>query len=364
MMSVGDEPPGRCRIVPPTTALGGISNALATSVYRVVLVALGIAAALLLSEVFVRLFVPVRAVGPIFSEHHPVYGQVLKKSFSARRVTSEFSVRFSTNARGFRGPELGDAAARPILCIGDSFTMGYGVDDGDEYPALLRRLLAEEVGAASFPVVNAGVGAVGNGIWIKFLQREAPGLNPRLVVLQLCENDIRDNRREGLFSLSSPGVLIENSPPPPPRERHIQRVLEAAPGLSYSYLISLVKQVWYRHVTLARSRSDPGPPRQSVELSLQIWDEIIRICDEHSWPLLVMLVEFKNPQLGQTRSLFEVRGIPVLEAPSKTARSELYYRIDGHWNRKGHRFIAGQVVESIKIDFPELLDEAGLEGGR
>ena len=86
------------------------------------------------SELFVRNFISVRDVGPSFTTYDPVYGTTLKKSFSAQRITPEFTMRFTTNSDGFRGPELGNLSSRSILFLGDSFTMGYGVNDGEEFP--------------------------------------------------------------------------------------------------------------------------------------------------------------------------------------------------------------------------------------
>jgi len=324
-----------------------------TVIRRLLLVSIGITVALVSAEIGVRLLVPVRTVGPIFSEYHPLYGQSLKKSFVGRRITPEFTMSFSTNSRGFRGPEVGELTSRPILCIGDSFTMGYGVSDGEEFPALLRGMLAERHGSEVIPVVNAGVGAVGNGIWIKFLPREGAELDPRLVILELCGNDVRDNLREGLFRLSDRGMLIENPPPHPTRERRLQRLLEGVPGFSYSHLAGLMKQVWYLNVTLKRPVVDGGSRRQGLDLTLRIWDEIVRISTDHEWPLLVLLVDVEDAHRDRILGFFSDRGIPVAEAPSKEARPDLYYRIDGHWNPR-------EVLDTIERMEPNPLgDHAG-----
>jgi hypothetical protein len=161
-----------------------------------------------ISELIVRSFVQVRDVGPSFTVYDPVYGQTLKKSFSARRITPEFTMRFTTNSDGFRGPELGMLSSRPILFLGDSFTMGYGVNDGEELPALVRAALSQR-GSKMVSVINAGVGNSGNGRWAKFLRAEARRYNPALVVLQIHANDFGDNIRERLFELSPAGELIE-----------------------------------------------------------------------------------------------------------------------------------------------------------
>ncbi|HTE05529.1 MAG TPA: SGNH/GDSL hydrolase family protein [Planctomycetota bacterium] len=65
----------------------------------------------------------------------------------------------TTNARGFRALE--EYAPDPpagrfrIVCLGDSFTMGYGVDDHDTYPARLQQL------CPTVQAVNMGLGGYG-----------------------------------------------------------------------------------------------------------------------------------------------------------------------------------------------------------
>jgi hypothetical protein len=151
-----------------------------------------------LSELIVRRFVPVRNVGPSFTIYDPIYGTRLKKDFSAKRITPEFTMRFTTNSLGFRGPEPELSPHRPILFLGDSFTMGYGVNDGEEFPALVRNALTKR-GPDTVAVINAGVGNVGNRRWIKFLPAEGKRYNPRLVVFQI--HVIRVRRRVQILQI-------------------------------------------------------------------------------------------------------------------------------------------------------------------
>jgi len=76
-----------------------------------------------------------------------------------------------------------------VLFLGDSMTFGYGVSEGEDFPALVRSALERGRTDAPIPVINAGVGASGTGHWVKYLSREAPRLSPRLVVLQAHAND-------------------------------------------------------------------------------------------------------------------------------------------------------------------------------
>jgi lysophospholipase L1-like esterase len=307
-------------------------------------------------ELAVRIFVPVRNVGPSFTVADPYYGKVLKRSFSARRITPEFTMRFTTNSDGFRGPELGSLSQRPILFLGDSFTEGYGVNDGEEFPALIRDAL--KAGAEAVPVINAGLGDNGNGRWVKFLRHRAAQYNPLLVVVQICENDQQDNLDEGLFTVSPNGQLIELPVPLPGMERWAGGLLDRVPVVANSYLVGLFREVSWRGILARRgSNLGSGPANDSHDpsgelLQSLLLDEMLRICAANGWPVLVIIGSIPNPQAAKLEEFFSKRGVRMVIIPTKEERPDLFYRVDGHWNAAGHRFVADRVLEAIRESNP------------
>lgn len=75
---------------------------------------------------------PVRNIGPTFTEYDSNYGKKLKSNFKCIRIILEFRMQFSTNLLGFRRPEQMSYPHRFNLFLGDSFTLGYGVNDGEK----------------------------------------------------------------------------------------------------------------------------------------------------------------------------------------------------------------------------------------
>lgn len=75
---------------------------------------------------------------------------------------------------------------KTIVAVGDSLTAGYGVDEGDAYPALLEKKLQAD--GYNYKVVNAGVsgetssGTLSRMEWILTLE-------PDIVVLETGAND-------------------------------------------------------------------------------------------------------------------------------------------------------------------------------
>lgn len=297
-----------------------------------------------------RLFVPVRNVGPSFTVFDPVYGSRLKPSTSIVRSAPEFRMTITTNGRGFRGPELVPGARGGVLFLGDSFTMGYGVNDGEEFPALVRRAL-EEKAPGRWPVVNAGVGGTGNGHWVKFLGREAPDLAPRVVVLQLCSNDFEDNLSERLFTLDPDGGLEELTLSAP-RLRRVQALVDGV-GLSSLHTVSLLRQV----LSSPRGAATQGAPDalaaeaargRSRPLAWALVRRAIEECRKIDATPLLFDVGLDPQDVEELGALARACGdVAVLRFPAKTERRELYFEVDGHWIPEGHALAARMVLERL-----------------
>ena len=306
----------------------------------------GLASVLL--ELAVRAFVTVRNVGPSFTVHDPLYGKVLKRSYTCERITPEFVMRFTTNSLGYRGPEPAAFPRGGVVFLGDSFTLGYGVDDGEEFPA---RIAAAE----PIPVVNAGMGNSGNGRWIRFLETDAPALEPRVVVLQLCSNDIGDNLEEGRFRLDATGKLLRvEAVEDPTWRRTVQRLVEAVPGLAYSHVVSMLREE-RRSVEDADTRADPAAPDGPMALTLALLREALSLCAARGWPALVVAADLEDPLAGEVARLCAELRVPLVELPAKAERPDLYYRIDGHWNASGHEHAANAILEALR-EMPALSD--------
>lgn len=303
---------------------------------------IGTIVSLLIVEMLVWIFIPVRNVGPSFSVFDPIYGSRLKKDFSCSRHAPEFTMALTTNSHGFRGPE--PTGQNPVLFLGDSFTLGYGVNDGEEFVQLVGNELA--AAGLNAPVWNAGIGGAGNGHWIKFLEHEASELAPRLVVLQCCSNDFIDNDRESMFELNDDDMLIAAASKTLGWKRRAQGWMEAVPGLSYSHLIALIKQAASKadrtpnHIYDNDDKSpEAATHRKRQRLTLALVDRAIALCKEHRWPVIgINITDGQQSELLAER--FETAGVTLLRIPQASERPEIYFENDGHWNAKGHAEVA------------------------
>lgn len=311
---------------------------------------LSLCVAVALSEALIRLFVPVREVGSLFTVNDPIMDRRIKKNFHTVRVTPEFTMTFTSNSLGYRGPEPIPSIAKPVLFLGDSFTMGYGVNDGEEYPAMIKGRFDNVYGENSIGVVNAGIGNSGNGRWVKFLRSEVDQFDPRLVVLQVTANDFEDNIREAYFSVSENGTLNE-LPIKVSKAKSLNRILDAIPGLSNSYLYSLARQAIDRAYigSAAKPSSTVQDDGYADRLTARLIAEAVMICQKKGYPMFAILVGLEGRQrFVRVKAIFQSQQVPIYVAPTKKERPDLYYKIDGHWNSGGHAFIAQAVFDQLQ----------------
>jgi lysophospholipase L1-like esterase len=134
-----------------------------------------------------------------------------------RPFPMEFDSPIEINSLGLRGPEL--SARQPgelrVLILGDSFVVGFEVEQHETFAALLEAQLR---GRFERPVrvINAGVRGYGTDQSLLWFRERGRALRPDLVVAVFSANDFEDNvtlhrvRRpfgKGAFALRPSGAL-------------------------------------------------------------------------------------------------------------------------------------------------------------
>jgi len=75
-----------------------------------------------------------------------------------------------------------NSKGKEIICFGDSITLGYGVEKGEDYPSLLAKKV-------SLPVINSGVDGDSTVDGMLRLKREVLDRDPMLVLIEFGGND-------------------------------------------------------------------------------------------------------------------------------------------------------------------------------
>jgi len=127
----------------------------------------------------------------------------------------------TTNAQGFRGERDTPRRVPPgkvrLVCSGDSFTLGWGVDDDATWCAQLERL------DPRIETVNLGQGGYGVDQAYLWAKRELPDLDFQVHVLAFISEDIHRMRYDRFRGYAKPMLAIADgvpvavgTPVPPP----------------------------------------------------------------------------------------------------------------------------------------------------
>lgn len=239
-------------------------------------------------------------------ENHVEYDPVLGwRHVPGRRLPDFYGpgADLTISPEGFRGlePVLGrpsDGRFR-VVCVGDSFTLGYGVDDRQTYPHQLQ-LINRRVQA-----VNLGQGGYSVGqshLWYRGL---AESLRADAVVFAFIVDDLlrlEGSRSESghgrpVFSLDGGNLVVSNQPVPP-KIAFGQRMIDAREVVRF---IGRTNALARTLATVARrSPADRDPRAQDlVALSLAMFAESDRDARRHNRAFAVVMLPTSRDLPGQ-----------------------------------------------------------------
>ena len=142
-------------------------------------------------ELLVRFCKPQEYMYPRY-KYSENYGAVYYENTKMiHRMPRRYSFVYTINEYGYRGPAVpisNHYERKNIVVLGDSYSFGTGVNDGQEYPAVLQRALEPE-----YNVINLGCGGYGLTQEIRRFYEFGRLYDPKVVLLQFCDNDPSDN---------------------------------------------------------------------------------------------------------------------------------------------------------------------------
>ena len=127
----------------------------------------------------------------------------------------------------------------PILAVGDSFTFGDEVTDGETWPAELERLMGKQV-------LNGGVSGYGFDQIVLRAEQLAAKYKPAVIVVSFIADDIRRTEMRRLWSADKPWFVIEDGKlvlrgqPVPPRADPRTTLTFWQWTLGYSFLFDFI----------------------------------------------------------------------------------------------------------------------------
>jgi len=132
---------------------------------------------------------------PTCARYDPETFYTLKPGASCRFANVEYDNAYAINSAGLRDSEA-DLKAPEIVALGDSYTMGAGVEARESFVDRLERLVGRKI-------LNAGVSSFGTEREFRMLKRLDTS-NLKVVIVQYSDNDIGEN----LAAVSANGFNI------------------------------------------------------------------------------------------------------------------------------------------------------------
>jgi len=275
----------------------------------------------------------------------------------------------ATNAAGARGSQVLAREVPPgklrVVCVGDSFTQGYGVADDQTWPHALGAL------DSRLEVVNLGQRGYGiDQAWLWYL-RKAAELEHDLVVLAFIADDwrrVRLARYQGypkpLLVRGAEQPLIANAPLSPPRWRwgfwHLNLELLMSPRA-----VQLVERVRLKLGGPAASDPTVMSEREAADVVAQLFEALDRHCRAAGRRLVLLYLPSRVagmaggsvPLGGEPLRICEAareRGIALVDLSGDfaqlpvTQRDALFIDLvetvypwaQNHYNAEGNRFVA------------------------
>lgn len=253
-----------------------------------------------------------------------------------------------SNTKGWRDTERSYArpeGKRRAVALGDSFTFGVGVDDGERYTDVLNAR------CRGWEVVNLGVAGYGTDQELRLLEVEAFRYEPELVLLTVyLGNDPEDIRHDLLYSQPKPYYTLDGDllKLVPPKETIVHRLR------NLSYLVEFVYRRLIdadRQSHLAQEWADADP----IPLFKRIVRRIAEVTSEHGARLVVVLVYDSEQTAGglsardkQLRLFFSKAGIETVDTYELfQAEGGLYGNDLVHWNAQGHKLVARMLCARV-----------------
>lgn len=184
--------------------------------------------------------------------------------------------------------------ANTLLIMGDSLSAGYGLSQGEEWPALLQTKLQQEFPEAEYNIINASISGETSQGGLKRFKKLFEQHQPQIVVLELGANDglrgqslkqMRNNLEQMIeFSLKQQAgiLLLGIHIPPNYGQRYSQAFHQVYLDLAKQHKIELVP-FFLKNVADADSSDlmqkdglHPTAKAQTIILN-NIWPSLINV---------------------------------------------------------------------------------------
>lgn len=249
----------------------------------------------------------------------------------------EFSNKYKVNSAGMRDEEK-NLQYPKILFIGDSFTMGWGVEQDESFP----KLVEASTGKKS---LNTGISSYGTAREV-LISKPYISDSLELVVVQYCSNDYEENRQ---FVLNNYQLKISAE------ERYMAEVNRHLQTTRYHFLKHLKGISYFIKHRLKMKFTGQKPFNNNLEPEAgKIFIKTLQqlpVSEKVQFIVFSLDVNRTKPdfyhQLTELKENDNLNNWHLIDF-SKKLDSRHIYKIDGHINTEGHRLVAEELSRKIE----------------
>ena len=299
----------------------------------------------------------------------------MKPNFKGTYTGAEFAVEFSTNPQGFRSSEFNINDSNIILMLGDSITMGHGVEKNETVSYILQNELE------NYKIYNLGVSGYSLVQFEKQLEQMLPLYKPNLTIVNLyLGNDIQEScgllvRKIDEFGYRDDNIVDPDMPLLQKGTIKIKLVLAKSKAIVFFYTKwrQLYQKSTGKHSTLLMFEPTDSPIKEECYgITKDYLNEIKYSTEYYNTTLVVVFIPaYYQVQKEKIEALTKKYNIDLYLLNKKMhaiceelnldcldltqtfieldAKNQVYFPIDGHWNKRGHLF-AGEKIGRYLIE--------------
>lgn len=307
--------------------------------------------------------------------HDPLLGHRMIPHRTATMRDGDSRVEVAANSLGFRGPDYSGpkpAGIRRIILLGDSYAFGLGLPYRDCMAARLDTLLD------SCEVLNFGLPGYGTLEQLLILREIAAPLDPDLVVILYCQNDIPGNVAKRSRMNNKPYLEIDEGgslqilgvPVPDHEPETPSRGIQKLPENSAAYRLLRYRLGLLAPSLRANTRSkealaefwDQTPLAETYQEAPRATLEAIRSIARESVAPVILTSTILARQLRREAKIDPLRDdLPRIACkednlhwldllPSFRTAAEsgpLWLETNGHWNATANELAAREIIRMI-----------------
>ncbi len=178
-------------------------------IFSIITAFMVLAIVFVIGELSIRIFHPQRYMYPRYKFSQKYGAMLFENCIMINACPGRWRFNYTINEYQYRGKPIlisNSYDKKNIIIIGDSNSFGIGVNDGEEYPAIMAEKLK-----SNYNIINLSVGGWGLTQQIRRYYEFGQLYFPEVVLLQFCSNDPEDNFNNKVTIIKDGRFIFQNS---------------------------------------------------------------------------------------------------------------------------------------------------------